>query len=295
RNRMNLNPTQTQIEAATARFIAGSSHISDDSALTHLSNSKIMGTHQYFSPEAADGHTAPRPSFDLWALTLSALECFIGHRPWEMGGMVGEALESYCQGPMAVTLNPPMRDFFQKALAENEKSRFQNAGRLASRLTEIYEQVAGHPYPRPHPLPLKETASRLNNKAVSFMSLAQPHEAFLLWEKAIEMDSKHAASILNQKLDLFSQNLISADDLKICLKQLENAEYMAATSGDLGAALACVWLELGDLEKSKHLLNSFTPSCPNIKLRRYLTMILKSPDNKWEIPIKAPFLLSPVI
>ncbi|MDR1922312.1 MAG: protein kinase [Candidatus Adiutrix sp.] len=293
RNLLRPSPAQGAALASAAR-LKGSSSLHVDDAATRLSNSKVMGTYQYFSPEAADGRTWPRPSFDLWALTLTALECFIGRRPWEMGSMVGQALDNYLSEKTAVPVSPRMAAFFKKALSENEAGRHRDAGRMADDLTEIYEKTTGRPYARPRPKEIPETADRLNNKAVSLMELDRPQEAGRLWREALALTPDHAASLFNQSLDLFRQKALSADDFEKSLDELGKPARLEAERNDLAAALAAAWLELGRYEEAGRALAAPSGQ-PDHLLRRRLRMMMKTiGGGAMGPPPVASFLLSRV-
>jgi len=142
---------------------------------TKLSNTKLLGTPQYFSPEAAAGGSKSGRAVDLWALALTALECFLGHRPWKMGSVAGLALEQYlAEGGRPTYLPPKLADYFRQALASNPADRLKDADEVAARLAEIYEEVADRPYGRPEPQPPLETSERLARKDASFRELGRP-------------------------------------------------------------------------------------------------------------------------
>ncbi|UQZ90807.1 hypothetical protein C4J81_16965 [Deltaproteobacteria bacterium Smac51] len=181
----------------------------DNDAMTEVSPARLMGTHQYFSPEAAGSKQTGDTHPDLWALALSGLECFLGRRPWEAGSMVGDALESYLSGPCAVPVPLSLAAFFHKALSSHPVRRYQSAAEMEMALTDIYARLSFGPYPRRPVGPLPETADRLNNKAVSFMELGQPAEARRLWAEALELAPGHRVSAFNRLINRFGPDLAS--------------------------------------------------------------------------------------
>ena len=86
-----------------------------------------VGTLAYLSPEALQGE-APDTSFDLWSLALVLLEAFLGRNPFRGQATLDTVLsidraaiaEALAEGPPCP---PPLRAFFEAALARNPKRR----------------------------------------------------------------------------------------------------------------------------------------------------------------------------
>ncbi|MDR3038387.1 MAG: protein kinase, partial [Candidatus Adiutrix sp.] len=149
-------------------------HSKGEDQETRISGTRLLGTPQYFSPEAAAGRPAAGLASDLWALALTALECFLGRRPWEMGSMVGQALAQYLAEPGRPTyLPPPLAGYFQTALAPDPTDRYPDAETVERRLIDIYGEVAGRSYSRPSTGPEIETPERLVRKNASFRDLGR--------------------------------------------------------------------------------------------------------------------------
>ncbi len=141
---------------------------------TRVSATRLMGTHQYFSPEVALGLPGMGLGADLWALALTALECFLGRRPWAMGSMAGRALDHYLsEFQPRVIVPPPLADFFRKALADKPESRHQSAEEVEEALTAVYKQATRRPYLRPEPVLEPETLGRLQMKAEALREVEQ--------------------------------------------------------------------------------------------------------------------------
>jgi len=139
---------------------------------TALTGTRLLGTPQYFSPEAAAGRTDLGPDADLWALALTALECFLGRRPWETGSVAGLALEQYlAEAPRPTYLPLGLKDYFRQALAPRPEDRFQDAAAAAKRLAEIYAETAGQPYDRLPARAAEETPESLARKQASLKEL----------------------------------------------------------------------------------------------------------------------------
>ncbi len=135
---------------------------------TKISSTRLLGTHQYLSPEAAQGQPGLGIGDDLWALCLTALECFLGHRPWEMGSVAARALNHYLADTQTVPIVPTLADFFKKALNAEPLRRHLSAGELEFDLVDIYKELTGRPYSRPLPVlrPDSPARQRLKNLAL---------------------------------------------------------------------------------------------------------------------------------
>lgn len=141
---------------------------------TRISATRLMGTHQYFSPELARGLPGIGVSADLWALTLTALECFLGRRPWEMGSMAGRALEHYlAEFQPRVIIPPPLAEFFRKALSENQEDRHRSAAELEEELIQVYKQATKRPYLRPESVLEPESPKRMRMKEIALKELRE--------------------------------------------------------------------------------------------------------------------------
>ena len=139
---------------------------------TRISSARLLGTPQYFSPEAAAGRPGTGGEADLWALGLTILECFLGCRPWEMGSMAGLALEQYlAENRRPAGLPPGLAGYFRQALAPNPADRVREAKAVEERLTGIYEEAAGRPYGRPEARAAAETPEGLARKHASLKEI----------------------------------------------------------------------------------------------------------------------------
>lgn len=151
----------------------------------------VMGTYQYFSPEAINGRPSQGAGADLWALSLTILECFLGHRPWEIGSLAGQGLETYLNTiSQKVPIPAPLAEYFKKALADNPAKRHQTAGEVEEELVHIYTEVTRRPYPRPAPELAPETVEQRQARTESL--------------KALGLSAKEAAVLARPALTLVS-------------------------------------------------------------------------------------------
>jgi WD40 repeat protein/serine/threonine protein kinase len=211
------------------------------------------GTVLYCSPEQAACQRLTNRS-DLWSWALSVLEMFVGGPTWMTGAAGVDLLDGYLElGPenLHIPLMPmPLVDLLRACFHPNPEARPATMETAAEPLKSIYEEVTGHPYPRPHPTVAGDSADTLNNRAVSMLDLGKSEEALALWEQALTLDSKHAESVYNRGLYLWRRgqfhdihiigkirDLAKArpDDwlpkYLFCQVQIERGEYAAAHTG----------------------------------------------------------------
>ena len=144
-----------------------------------FTRSQIMGTYQYFSPEAAMGLPGSGIGADLWAVSLTALECFLGRRLWEMGSTAGQALEDFLtklKPEPKVPIPAQLIPFFQKALAKERSERHQSAKEMEEELSQLYLEINERPYARPAASARPESTDRLKMKAAALQAIRERME-----------------------------------------------------------------------------------------------------------------------
>ncbi|MDR2946229.1 MAG: protein kinase, partial [Candidatus Adiutrix sp.] len=160
-------------------------------ALTNTSTGQVMGTYQYFSPETINGRPSQGAGADLWALSLTILECFLGYRPWEIGSLAGQGLDNYLRTiQQKVPIPPPLAEYFRKALADNPLDRHQTAAEMEEELLAVYAEVTKRPYSRPAPEAAPETAEQRLARTDSLKALGlSAREAAVLARPALTLVS----------------------------------------------------------------------------------------------------------
>ncbi|MDR1297191.1 MAG: protein kinase [Deltaproteobacteria bacterium] len=226
-----------------------------------------FGTPQYMSPEASE-KGRPSAGFDLWALSLTVLELFLGRRPWEHGGSVGVALDQYVASQKPVTPVPgPVMDFLRRALNADQSVRYQKASDYAKALIEIYGRLVMADYPRPKPFTTPDSADNLNNRAVSLLDLGRPDEAEKLWRQALKEEPGHLWAFYNLAVRRFHNKTLSAEAFR---GQLDDLLRLASGKSvpELPLALSGAYLDLGLWSEASAALDGFSGPAMAYEARR---------------------------
>jgi serine/threonine protein kinase len=232
-----------------------------------------LGTPQYMSPEAVE-RQFPTAGFDLWALTLTILEMFLGHRPWEFGGTVGASLDAYAAPGKPLTPLPErLFALIKRSLSQNPAARYQKTSDYAAELIAIYGEIGGKEYPRPRPYAAPDSADNLNNRAVSMLDLGRPDEAEKLWKKALKSEPDHLTSFFNLSLHRLRRKTLSPEEFQGRLDDLVRLSADKPTP-ELPLIMAGGYLELGLVAEATHALNSYDGPALNHEAKR-LTDILE--------------------
>ncbi|MDR2456023.1 MAG: protein kinase [Deltaproteobacteria bacterium] len=226
-----------------------------------------FGTPQYMSPEAIE-RGQPTALFDLWALSLTIFELFLGRRPWEYGGAVGAALDQYLSSIKPVTPLPaPVLSFLRKAFDADPARRHQKASEAAAELISIYGEVGGGEYPRPKPFLSADSADNLNNRAVSLLDLGRPDEAERLWRQALKEEPGHVFSFFNLSLRRFHAKTMTQD---VFQGRLDDLVRLSAGQSipELPLMLAGAYLEMSLPREAEAALAGYQGSVLSNEVRR---------------------------
>ncbi|MDR1297800.1 MAG: protein kinase, partial [Deltaproteobacteria bacterium] len=201
-------------------------------------------TPAYCSMEQMDGQKLTRRT-DIYSWAVSVMEMFLGSRPWTNGVVAGLKCAEYL-GAASPALPEALRELLTQCLAAEQESRPHDFGLVEKKLLEIYESETGEAYFRPPGSPAKDTASSLNNRALSHLDLGKPEEAEKCWARALEIIPDHADSVYNHAIFQWMRG--ETDDLEV-MRRLEassdnnSAYYLAAahlTRGDASEAQKCL-------------------------------------------------------
>ena len=226
-----------------------------------------FGTPQYMSPEALE-RSQPTAHFDLWALSLTLLELFLGQRPWEYGGAVGAALDQYLSSIKPATPLPAaVLSFLRKSFEADPDRRHQKASEVASELIEIYREEGGGEYPRPKPFLSADSADNLNNRAVSLLDLGRPDEAERLWRQALKEEPGHALSFFNLALRRFHAKTMTQD---VFQGRLDDLVRLASSQSvpELPLMLAGAYLEMNQPAQAEAALAAYQGPALSNEVRR---------------------------
>jgi serine/threonine protein kinase len=230
------------------------------------------------SPEAVEKHP-PTVGFDLWSLTLTILELFLGNRPWEYGGAVGEALDQYLEPGKAFTPVPErLYQLLKRGLDRDPLKRFQKATDISESLASIYKEIAGKDYPRPKPYADYDSADNLNNRAVSMVDLGHHDRAEQLWKLALKEEPDHLYAFFNLALHRFRQKTLSAEAFQ---GRLDDLVRMSADKRlpDLPLIMSGAYLELGLIQEATNALSSFDGPALNHEAKRLSDILERSKNN----------------
>jgi hypothetical protein len=131
-------------ERAAVRHAAEAAGLGDPLALA-ISDSRIIGTPLYLSPEAIDGDS-PSPSFDLWSIAVVLFEAYAGRHPVRDASPVQRVmLISNCDFPDVRTIIPDadadVAAFFQRAFAKDPATRPRSAEVLRDQLLRLRDRT----------------------------------------------------------------------------------------------------------------------------------------------------------
>jgi serine/threonine-protein kinase len=134
-----------------------SSERPEEASSSATSQSVVLGSPSYMSPEQARGHTVGQAS-DLWSLGAVVYRALVGVPPF-VGLSAQDTVIKICTervtppSACAPDLPSELDGFFERALARDASQRFASAGELSAALAAISERHADH---RPQ-LPMRET------------------------------------------------------------------------------------------------------------------------------------------
>ena len=172
-------------------------------------------TPAYCSPEQAAAQLLTRRT-DLYSWAVSVLEMYLGGKPWAHGReLTGPLAGTACRDYFAMSTERPLPEALQDLLAQcmeqDPDDRPRDFAVVETRLKEIYEEITGDTYFRSEPKAAAETATSLNNRALSYLDLGKKEEAEDLLKQAIrrEPDNFYA----NYNYDLLQWNCGRISDI----------------------------------------------------------------------------------
>jgi len=112
----------------------------------------MLGTPYYMSPEQVRGRRDVDPRTDLWSLAIIAYECLTGQVPFG-GDSVGDVVVQICTAtppsPSSFARVPAGFDaWFAKSTSKDPDGRFNTAGEMAERLSQVLAPASAARSPR---------------------------------------------------------------------------------------------------------------------------------------------------
>ena len=117
-----------------------------DDSVAEAEKHGLAGTPLYMSPEALSG-AAPRPSFDVWSLTVVLFEAMAGRPPFSGHGFyeISAAITRGDRPPFSEvcpSASPALSVFFDRALSQRSADRPQTAAQLGRELAALRATLA---------------------------------------------------------------------------------------------------------------------------------------------------------
>lgn len=156
-------------------------------------------TLEYCSMEQLNGELLTRRT-DIYSWAVSVLEMFLGERRWESGTEAGKEIERSLASKMRIPMPEALKLLLEPCLNSDPFKRPCDFGDIEKKLVSIYEAEITQEYPRELPDVAADTASALNNRALSFLDLGKPLDAEKCWELAQEKEYGYVEALYNHLL-----------------------------------------------------------------------------------------------
>ena len=183
-------------------------------------------TPAYCSMEQMDGKEVTRRT-DIYSWAVSVMEMFLGTRPWMNGVVAGMNCRDYFR-QTRVPMPERLADLLACCMEMEPRMRPHDFETVEKELEEIWQDVAGRPYPRPEAKAAPGNADSLNNRALSYLDLGMPEEAEKIWNQISASSHGHSASLYNRTLYAYRRGGIPGDraafDIIDCLIHTDSSE-----------------------------------------------------------------------
>lgn len=237
----------------------------------------VPGTPAYTPPEQWDPHAVTTKSADVYAFGVIVYELFCGRRPLELpeeyrhakAGVISalfEELHREQEPPDPASLVPEIDSelsaLMLHCLEKDPKARPDSFRQINDRIKSIYERLEGESYDdlRPQLMAPKLLAGSLNNRALSYLEIAQPKRAEQLWDEALTADPHHPESTYNRGLQLWRSGRMTDDEL---VRQLEEVRTTHGDDWRDDYLLGLVHIERGDYGRAVELLEEASAQTPH--------------------------------
>ena len=184
---------------ANARAVLSGSGANDADGADHTIFSAGSGyTPAYCSLEQVNGEKLTRRT-DIWSWAVTLLHMLIGECLWRSGTVAGLECEDYLMQSM-FALPDELINLIKKCFEEDESLRPHDFPEIETVLLKVYQSATSKPYGRETPKAAKDTASSLNNRALSFLDINKPEEALQYFEKAFLIDKSNVDVLYNMTM-----------------------------------------------------------------------------------------------
>jgi WD40 repeat protein/serine/threonine protein kinase len=202
----------------------------------------VLGTPPYLAPELWQKSGRASPASDIYAFGCVLYEVFCGRRPFAAAEQArsvarsAQLAEWMCLHKSEPAPDPrvwapevddALAELMTACIAKMPDERPESFAEVRTRLIDIYQRVAGAPYPRPEPRRTRLLADSLNNRAVSYMTLGNAVRASNGLDEALSIDPNHLEATYNRCLiEWRSKGLADAE----MVRRLEEAVRSASDS-----------------------------------------------------------------
>ena len=191
-------------------------------ARTHLEEngqSKSLGyTPEYCPAEQANGDE-PEQWMDIYAWALTVLEMLIRERSWKNGAEARESLDEIME-----SLSSAIPERVKKLVKSCILTTDVKADEVACELEQIYSEEFGCAYPRIAMQHEYQTASALNNTALSYLDLNREQQAVQCWEQAKTIDGRNADVVYNYAMYQWRKGQIDGDEAVDRMKIIDDVD-----------------------------------------------------------------------
>ncbi|MEU1012924.1 protein kinase [Streptomyces sp. NPDC005890] len=215
----------------------------------------------YASPEQVENRPLGRRT-DIFSFAVSVLEMFTGAIIWDAGPAAGAALaDCRAGGTEGLPAMPSeLADLLASCLHEDPALRPARMTDVVAALLSIYEDLVGHPYPRPAPVPADFLADEFNNRALSLFDLGRPAEAEQAFTEALRADPQHLTATYNAGLLRWRRGHLTDEEL---LTAITAPRDDLSDPWQIRHLSALVHMERGDVAAARQLLQELARERPD--------------------------------
>ncbi|MGK7925230.1 MAG: protein kinase, partial [Spirulina sp.] len=245
----------TDFGLANARF--GSRFPEQKDAKQTLVATCVGGTPTYFSPEQVRKELLTLRT-DVWSWAVLVMEMFMGDLVWQIGSVFATVFEHYYQiqknKSRQIDSDIPeipqaVADLLKWCFQERESDRPHNMSVIIERLQQDYQSLTKEYYSNTRNSSDIESASDLNNQALSLLDLGKVEKALEKWQQALEIEINHPETIYNLRVLEYRKKAIDSDLFLDYMQKMHQSNRSNRSKYLLGLAHA----EIGEHLKTRKL------------------------------------------